>query len=143
MMPRLRWSKTERLWPLARKSEASRFTGASYLLLGALIAFVLFPRDIAVIALSFMAVGDAAGGIFGKQVGKRRLFGKTLEGDLACFVACAVVGIVYHLTGLSVPLPTIMAGAVCATAVEAIALPVNDNLTMPLFAGAVMTVLPF
>ncbi len=106
-----------------------------------LIAFLVFPRDVAVLALSFLAVGDAVATIVGKQIGKRRLFGKTLEGDLACIVSCAVVGFVFHYVGLGVPLLTILVGIVAATIAEVMPIPINDNLTVPLFAGVAMTLM--
>lgn len=126
---------------LLRETEVSRLTGTSYMLIASLVAFLVFQRDIAVLALSFLSVGDALATIAGKQIGKRKLLGRTLEGDLACFISCVAIGSVFYCVGLSVPLLTILAGAVAATIVEAIPLPINDNLTMPLFAGVVMTVM--
>ena len=127
--------------PLLREEEASRLTGTSYMLIASLIAFLVFPRDVAVLALSFLAVGDAVATIVGKQVGKRKLLGKTLEGDLACFVSCLVIGFIFHYAGLNISLLTILVGSVGATIAEAVPLPINDNLTMPLVAGLVMTVM--
>ncbi len=127
--------------PAIRRSERARLTGASYLLIGSLITVVLFERDIAAIALSFVAIGDPVAGVIGRHFGTRRLFGKSLEGDLSCLAACVVLGLIYHYTGLSVSLLSVLVSAVGATAVEAISLPVDDNLTMPLFAGALMTVM--
>ena len=127
---------------LLREKESSRLTGASYMLVASLIAFLVFPRDIAVLALSFLAVGDAVATIVGTQIGKRKLLSKTLEGDLACFVSCVMVGFVFYYVGSSVPLLTILIGALSAAIVEAMPLPVDDNLTMPLLAGVVMTVMP-
>jgi len=127
--------------PLLREEEASRLTGASYMLIASLIAFLVFQRDIAVLALSFLAVGDPLATIVGKRIGKRKLLGKTLEGDLACFISCVAIGLVFYYAGLNIPLLTILLGSIGATIVEAIPLPINDNLTMPLFAGLVMTVM--
>jgi dolichol kinase len=39
---------------------------------------------------------------------------------------------------LNVPLVTVIIGAVSAAIVESLPLPVDDNLTIPLFAGLVM-----
>lgn len=128
---------------LLREREVSRLTGTSYMLIASLIAFLAFQRDIAVLALSFLALGDAVATIAGKRIGKRRFRGKTLEGDLACFISCIAVGLVFHYAGLNIPLLTVLVGAVGATIVEAMPLPINDNLTMPLFAGVVMTVMQF
>ena len=125
--------------PLLREKEASRLTGTVYSFAGALIAFLVFPRDIAMLALSFLAVGDAMATIVGKRIGKTRLFGKkTLEGDLACFVSCIAVGFIGYFAGLEVSWLAILVGSLGATIAEAIPLPVNDNLTLPLFAGLVM-----
>lgn len=126
--------------PLLREEEASRLTGTSYMLIASLIAFVVFPRDVAVLALSFLALGDAVATIVGKQMGKRKLLGKTLEGDLACLISCLVIGSVFHYAGLNIRLLTVLVGSVGATIAEAIPLPINDNLTVPLFAGLVMAV---
>lgn len=125
--------------PLLREKEASRFTGTSYSFTAALIAFLVFSRDIAVLALVFLAVGDAMATIVGKQIGKTRLLGKkTLEGNLACFISCIAVGLIGYYAGLDIALLTILVGSLGATIAEAVPLPVNDNLTLPLFAGLVM-----
>lgn len=128
--------------PLLRGEEASRLTGSGYTLVASLIAFLVFPRDIAVVAISFLAVGDVMATIVGKQIGRTRLLGKgkTLEGSLACFISCLIVGLIFYYAGLDVGLLTIAVGALGATIAEAIPLPLplNDNLTIPLFAGLVM-----
>ena len=128
--------------PLLREEESSRLTGASYVLISSLFAFLVFPRDVAIVALSFLAVGDALGTIIGKSWGRRKLWGKTLEGDLSCFVACLVTGSIFHYAGLGVSLLAVLAGSVAATLMEAVPLPINDNLTIPLLAVVVMTVVP-
>lgn len=128
--------------PLLKKQEASRITGASYMLIAALIAFLVFQRDIAVLAICFLAVGDPLAIIVGIQIGKRKLFGKTLEGDLACLISCIAIGAAFYYGGIGVPWLTILAGAIGTAIVEALPLPIDDNLTMPLFAGLVMTIMP-
>jgi len=127
--------------PLLREREASRLTAASYALVASLAALLAFQRDIAVLALSFLAVGDPLATIVGKEVGRRKLLSKTLEGDLACFISCVAVGLVSYYAGSSIRPLTIAAGVVSATVVEAIPLPVDDNLAMPLSAGLMMTVM--
>jgi len=126
---------------LLREEESSRLTGTSYMLVASIVAFLVFDRDVAIIALSFLAVGDAVATIVGKLIGKRRLLGKTLEGDLACLFSCIATGLVFHYVGFGVPLPNILVGAASATIVEAIGLPINDNLTMPLLAGLAITLM--
>jgi glycerol-3-phosphate acyltransferase PlsY len=134
------------LWlfkPVLREKEMSHLTGASYMLLASIIALLAFPRDIAVLALSFLAVGDVVATLVGQWAGRRKFLGKSLEGELACFIACVAIGFGFNFyyAGLNFTLPTIILGSVCATLAEALPLPIDDNLTMPLFAGVVMTIL--
>ena len=127
---------------LLREEETSRVTTSSYVLVAALVAYLAFGRDIAVLSVCFLAVGDVAAGIVGRYMGRTRLFGKALEGDLACLVACLAAGFALHYAGLDMGLVTIVAGSTAATIGQAIRNPVDDNLTLPLFAGAVMAAIP-
>jgi dolichol kinase len=127
---------------LLREEETSRVTASSYVLVAALMAYLAFGRDIAVLSVCFLAVGDVAAGIVGRYIGRTRLFGKALEGDLACFMACLAAGFALHYAGLDIGLVTILVGSIGATIGQAIRNPVDDNLTLPLFAGAVMAAIP-
>ena len=130
------------LKPLLREYETSRVTGASHMFVASLVAFIVFERDIAMLALCFLAVGDALATIVGKYLSKKSYPGKTLEGGLACFVSCVVTGLVFYYAGFNVHWATVLVGAIVATVVEVVPLPVNDNLTMPLIAGLAMTLIP-
>ena len=124
--------------PLLREEEASRLTGASYMLIGCLITFLVFPRDIAVLAICFLAVGDAAATIVGTYLGTRGVFGKTVEGNSACFVSCVGIGFILYYADLDIHPLAILLGSAGATIVDAVPLLIDDNLTMPLFAGLVI-----
>ena len=65
-------------------------------------------------------------------------FGKALEGDLACFVSCLAIGFILCYAGKDVSPLAILAGSVGATLGQAIKMPVDDNLTLPLLAGFLM-----
>lgn len=129
----LRW-----LAPLLKADEGSRITGATYMMLAALAVFLLFDRTLAVAALLFLSMGDPAAALVGRRMPGPRIFGKSPVGTAAFIaVSWAVVGVLvaagvvdYHW-GL-------MAGAVAAGLAELAPLPVDDNLSVPLAAGAVM-----
>jgi glycerol-3-phosphate acyltransferase PlsY len=125
--------------PLARADEKTRLTGTTYLLIASFVSIWVFQQELAVTALIFLAAGDAFAGLVGRSIGKKNLWGKTLEGDLACFLSNIAAGSVLYFSGLNLPWFTILAGALAAGIIEALPLPINDNLTMPLAAGAVMT----
>ena len=127
--------------PLLRQGEESRLTGASYVLLGTLAAFALFQRDVAVVAVLFLAVGDPVAAMVGMRFRRGRLFGKSPVGSMAMVAAAlGVIALLDATGGVGFRWP-FLAGAVAAAAVEILPLPVNDNLTVPLSAGAAMALL--
>ncbi len=123
---------------LLREGEASRFTGSAYFVVAGVIAFLVFDKPIAVMALCFTALGDPIAGMVGERWGKKKIRGKSLEGSGACFLACLFCGAI--LASIThIPLPLVAVGALCATFVEILSLPINDNLTIPLISGGVIT----
>lgn len=127
---------------LLREAEATRVTTSSYVLIAALISYRVFGRDIAVLCVSFLAVGDVAAGVVGCHMGRTRLFGKSLEGDVACFISCLATGFALCYAGLDVGPIAVLTGSLAATAGQGIPSPVDDNLTLPLLAGVAMAAVP-
>lgn len=121
---------------MLRKHELHDFTGASFLLTSSIICIAFFPRDIAFLALSFLAIGDTFAALTGMTVGKRKFAftKKSLEGSLGCFISTFIFSLFYihPLIGLS--------GALSATIAELIDLPVDDNVRMPIISGIIMTI---
>lgn len=117
-----------------RATERRRLTSVHYLTFTALVLAWLFPRAIAATALAFLVVGDAAAALVGRRFGKRRRWGKSLEGSAACFVACVAIGLVF----LPAHPGALASAAAVATLVEALPLPVNDNLSVPWVAAGVL-----
>jgi dolichol kinase len=78
--------------------------------------------------------------IIGKKFGHTKILAnKSLEGSLACFVACLVIGLfVAWLFPAHLTLQIIVIGALTATIVELFSLWIDDNLTIPLISGLVM-----
>ena len=129
----LRW-----LAPLLKHDEGHRFTGATFLIVGGLFSFLFFGTQVAVPALLFLSLGDPAAAVVGRRLPGPRFMGKS-PGGTAVFVlvslavVAALVGsdaIDYHW-GLLV-------GAVIAGLVELASVPPDDNLSIPLTAGAAM-----
>lgn len=129
----LRW-----LSPLLKSDEGRRFTGATYLVVGALFTFLLFGPEVAVPALLFLSLGDPAAALVGRRMPGPRIFGKS-PGGTAAFVALGLVtvgaltgsGAVDYHWGL-------LMGALIAGLVELAPGYPDDNLTIPLIAGASM-----
>lgn len=130
---------TNRFSVLLKESESSQILGSTYLLAATLLAFLLFDRDLAVLALLFLAVGDPMAALVGERYGRARIRKKSVEGSLAFVAGVALVGWVLIAGGLDISLWVVMSGAAVAALVELLSLPPDDNITVPLVAGAVMT----
>jgi dolichol kinase len=123
--------------PLIRHHEqAGDFTGASYILITVCLTVALFTKPIAIAGLSFIIVGDTFAAIIGRKFGRHRFYrSKTVEGSLACLAGCLITAMLLPDIALSVA----VIGAVVATIVEAFPLNVDDNVSVPLVSGLVMT----
>lgn len=119
---------------LIRNHEEASLLGSTYLLIACLLSIHLFPKPIAVLALCFLIVGDTVAAIVGKSVGRIKIFGKTLEGSLACLAIC--FGITLFLP--EVPFHVAIVGAIVATVFELLPIPLDDNFRIPLSAGFAM-----
>lgn len=114
-----------------------KLTGASYVLIGSFFTVLFFPREIAVLALLFMAFGDTFAALVGMKFGKIKIWNKTLEGTLAGLIVCILVS----LYSANIPILVRVIGAVAAMFIEVLPINIDDNLRIPIFAGAVMYLL--
>ncbi|MBI2176002.1 phosphatase PAP2 family protein [Candidatus Woesearchaeota archaeon] len=126
-----------------RKEELQSFPGkgAIMLFLGAGITVAIF-REQAVAAIAILAVGDSISPLAGKFLGKtghKGIFAsnKTVEGTVAGFIFAAAAA------AFLVPVWTAIIAAAAGMAVEAVNVrilkrKIDDNLTVPVVAAAVM-----
>lgn len=137
-VPSLNTRFSKRFALVMREEEKTRLMRASYFLLGCLLTAVVFPREIASLAILFVALGDPAAAIVGTWRGLIRFWGKSLEGSLACLIVCLAVGITAVAITKEPVLVVAVMGAVFATLFELLPLRVNDNITIPIGSAAVM-----
>ena len=122
---------------LLRNHEEASLLGSTYLLLGCLLSMHLFGKPVAVLALGFLILGDTMAAIVGKSIGRTRIFGKTLEGSVACFVVCLLLSRLVP----EIPIWVGIVGALVATLFELLPVPLDDNFRIPLSAGFAMELL--
>jgi dolichol kinase len=118
-----------------RRNENER--GFIYFFVGLSLTLILFGQNLAVAnaAILSLALGDSLSTIVGTRWGKHPLIfnpRKTWEGSLT-FVVAAFIGALTQ-----VPLIAALAGAIAGAITEAYS-PVDDNLTIPLVVGTVIT----
>jgi dolichol kinase len=136
--PRIRTFFYIFLGRMVRDHERFNLLGATYLLMSSLICVYAFAKPVAVAALSFLILGDTTAALVGRAIGRVRIFDKTLEGSLACLLVCLAIGMVIP----ELSWPQRIVGAVMATVIELVPVPLDDNLRIPLASGFAMTLLP-
>ena len=136
--------------PEVRDHEQEKVAGYIYYIIGSLITVVVFQPMIAVTAMLMLSLGDAASGLVGSVLENSNVRGcnerwriKPFPIVTAMFLTCLAIGYLSSaITNL--PFQVYLAGAVGATIADSIALVfynrgLDDNLTIPIFAGSMMS----
>ena len=124
----------------SRRRDMNRLVlGPVTLGLGAVFSLLFFPPVVASIAIYALAFGDGLASLAGKMFGKIRpafLYGKSIEGSIACFVS------VFTVTWfVSRSFVVSLDAAITAAAVEALPLEDYDNIALPLAVGMVVALI--
>jgi len=70
------------LFAMLRKHEKNgKYTGATWVFIASTISIAVFPKEIAVISLVFMAIGDTTAGLIGRKIGKIKFYNKLIKID--------------------------------------------------------------
>jgi uncharacterized protein (TIGR00297 family) len=132
---------------------AHRFSpGIALYPLAVLLLIVAFPRrpDIAAAAWGILAFGDGMASVVGRRAGRRRLpwnREKSVEGTMAFFLSGAIAGVglawwcrpaVVEPPAMWFSLAAPIAAALAAALVETIPIRLDDNLSVPATAAAVL-----
>jgi dolichol kinase len=124
--------------------EKNSWTGASFMIVSALITFSLFPKIIAICAFSILAVSDCLAALVGKKMTSKEFFEKSIAGSIAfgisAFIILVICGILtnqqpyYYFFGILAVFAT--------TIIEARPsfFKIDDNLTIPLVFACTMMV---
>lgn len=112
--------------------------GAVYYVIGMMIPLFLFEERIAFTCILITCLGDAGSTLVGKNFGTHRIpynRRKTIEGSTACLT----LSISAAATEIS-PELAVIAGTV-GTLAESLPLEVDDNLSIPIIVGTILTIL--
>ncbi len=126
---------------LIRKNEIQRMWGVTWYLSGILISIILFEKHIAILSVLFLAIADPWAEIFGKGFGKLHILkGKTMEGALGFFLCALIVAVIFAKI-FQIPFVVVFAGAIAATLAELFSYKWDDNLTIPIISGLIMSLI--
>lgn len=136
--------------PEVRDQEEEKVAGYIYYIVGSLLTVVLFSPMIALASMLFLSLGDTVSGLVGSILENSNVRGRNEKWRIkpmpivaVMFSACILIG--YLSSSLTkLPIGVYFAGAVGATVADSVAIIVrrrglDDNLTIPLFAGALMS----
>ena len=132
------------------------FNGATWMVTAMAFTALVFPEPIAAASMAMLMLGDGAAALIGRRFGRHRWPNspKSLEGSAAFMLTAVLVVLPLALLPLSwfafpgTPIATVTTpglslwqvglGAFIAALVEATPIPLNDNVRVPLLAGAAM-----
>jgi len=124
--------------PLLKADESGHITGATYMIIAALLVYVLFGKEVAIPAMFFLSFGDPAAALVGRRMPGPRIAGKSPLGTAAFIgVGASVAAVLIVVDGIDHHL-AIWVGAAVAGAAELASIPPDDNLSVPLLAGTAM-----
>jgi dolichol kinase len=113
-----------------------RFNGATCVLVGAVLMVLLFPLRVAVPVLAMAMLADAAAALVGRRVGRIHWgsLSATVEGT-AAFIG---TGLTIMAWFPAVAFGPAAAGVVVGAVIEALPMPVNDNIRVPVVSALVV-----
>lgn len=121
-------------------SEKKNLTGATYVLLSAVICAIIFPKVIFVTAFTILIVSDTMAALIGRKFGKRKFLRKSFEGTLSFFISASIVVVFTPKVGdfqmeYVIGFIAAFVGAIVENISYGLA---DDNLTIPISIGLTM-----
>lgn len=132
--------------PILRKSELQSFSGLPFYAMGVALCIYFYEDDISMLSIFFLVLADPIASLVGVRFGKDQILpNKSLQGTLACFFTCFLIIIVYTWD-MSIDGYSLMAFALFGALMGAVgelfsAFNIDDNITIPVFAGAGLTLI--
>lgn len=123
------------------KTKPGVLTGDTNFMIASFISVLYFPFPVAVSNLLFLTFGDAVSAIIGSKYGKMHIFpGKTVEGLISGILLNSMIGLLlsFHF---AVSFEILFTGILIGCILEVLPLKLDDNLTVGIVPGIVMTVL--
>ena len=126
--------------PIMRESEAKGIAGTSYLVTGVLFIAIIFPREIVLMTLLYLAFADPMASVIGIRFGKDKIFGhKSVQGSAAAFTICAVITwavLIYKGIMLDRIVIVSLFGGLIGAMAEAIPIgKLDDNFSIPVLSA--------
>ena len=121
---------------VTRRNENNKLSGASWVFLGSSLSLLLFDEYTCIISLLVLSISDSIAAIIGIKYGKTKLFNKSLEGSSAFLFSSTIIILILSQKSLF----TSYAAIITTTIVELFSNDIiNDNISIPLVCGTILT----
>lgn len=135
-----------RFWgPLMRSCEVNKMSGVPPYLASAALSIALFPKQVAVLAILYLACGDPMASLIGVVYGKhsyRFPSGKSALGAFAGVATCIALSFYFFVTqgiaqrlGVAGTVAISLFGGLMGGTVELLPIDLDDNFTIPIVSG--------
>lgn len=118
-------------------------TGALYLLSGVLLTVYFYPKGIATASIVILAIGDSLNHFIGRFWGKIKTPlnpVKNIEGGIIAAIVCTFA-LIYWIPWWKTMIASIVALTVELLEWELFKFKINDNIVIPIVAGAMYTIM--
>jgi dolichol kinase len=124
-----------------KKKETDRFSSMTFFLVSAFLSFLLFPSTIPYVSLVCITFGDFFSKVIGMGFGTIKLYkSRTLQGTLG-FLAGSLLFNTLAAALFAIPIIYIIIGSVVAATTELFSESIDDNFSVSIVTGGVLTAL--
>ena len=120
----------DKLKALLKPKEENTVSTTTLFLVSAILTLSFSQKEVAIISIIFFLVGDTVAEIFGKVYRDLKIGRKSVEGSLACFSSCIIIGSLL-INPLNISIFFVIKAAFFASLIELASQKIDDNLTMP------------
>ncbi len=127
-----------------KEKEHHTFSSMTYFMVAGFLSILLFNKEFAILAITFLVFGDLATKFFGAQYSRHFIFNnRSLEALIAYFSFALFFGL--YIGGfLGIPVLYIVLGAAAAALTDLFSIfGIDDNFTVALITGGVLTAIKF
>lgn len=146
---RLRNARLNRLFQwmfrwVIREDERHKFAASTAMLAGITVIICFFPRNVVMLTLLFLALGDPTASYFGIRFGKDKLIGnKSLQGSMAAFAVCFFLALLFYsymdLMSERLFITCLLAGLIGAVSELVPIWKLDDNFVFPVLSAIGLT----
>ncbi|HOC02631.1 MAG TPA: hypothetical protein PKK91_04055 [bacterium] len=122
------------------KTRPGVLTGDTNFMIASFLSILYFPYPVAVSNLLFLTFGDAASAMVGSKYGRFHIFpGKSVEGMIGGIIINTMIALILAFY-FSISFEILFIGVLVGSILEVLPLKVDDNLTVGIIPGILMTV---